>query len=587
MSYDDIHIGNHVFSKAGNRVFLKDKVRGEHCHIIGGTGTGKSKLLENMIRQDIKNGKGLCLIDPHGSLFDSVLKWVVANGFDHRLVVVDPNVKGWSVGLNFLEYDQSLFDAGQHVENVISDIGKARDENLFATAQLVIWLRNFLMLAIQSGLTLNEVYYLLKEQNCRLRRALTERISDDKSLKRQLNQAWDEYDNAPVKTRSEIMKLPVWSRIQTFLATKTMRQIMSQKETTVDFYKAMEKGQIVLINLHGSLSENEKTLLGMIVIDKLFQAAVKRKPDSGKMFYVYIDEFGRFVSERIARALEELRKRRVPFILAHQELEQLKDETRDDGKRMLASVMSNTKVKIAFRISRSDAEAMALEMFGGFISGNEIKHEQKVTSFWPHKTTATSRGFGKSMSEGDAQAIISGIGQASSQMSGRVYVPGTGFLETDGLQSFGVNSGFGSSQMSGSSRGTMSSYSTSEIEMEFPFYDLQPFEQIVSTTFYSVEEIKERYIQFLQNQKERFFHLRILGETDRPPIALMTPTVHDISVLPSVLKKAKLKSIKRNSKSVEQIEKLSEARRSELLKLQSEEDDQAEIQDDLDDDRWQ
>ena len=133
----------------------------------------------------------------------------------------------------------------------------------------------------------------------------------------------------------------------------------------------------------------------------------------------------------------------------------------------------------------------------------------------------------------------------------------------------------------------MSSYSTSEIEMEFPFYDLKPFEQIVSTTFYSVEEIKERYIQFLQNQKERFFHIRILGDTNRPPIALMTPTVHDISVLPSVLKKAKLKSIKNNSKSVEQIEELSEARRKEILLLQSEGDDQDEIQDNPDDDRWQ
>lgn len=587
MSFDEIHIGNHAFSKAGNKVFLKDKVRGEHCHIIGGTGTGKSKLLENMIRQDIKNGKGLCLIDPHGSLFDSVLKWIVAHGFDHRLVVVDPNEKGWSVGLNFLEYDQDLFDAGQQVENVIYDIGKARDEDIFATAQVVIWLRNFLMLATHSGMTLDEVYYLIDEKNSRLRRILTERISNDKSLVRLLNQAWNEYDTAPARTRTDIMRLPVLSRIQTFLATRTMRQIIGQKETTVDFYKAMEKGQIVLVNLHGSLSENEKTLLGMIVIDKLFQAAVKRKPDRGKMFYVYVDEFGRFVSERIARALEELRKRRVPFILAHQELEQLKDETRVDGKRLLAAVMSNTKVKIAFRISRSDAEAMALEMFGGFISGNEIKHEQKVTSFWPHKTTATSRGFGKAMSEGDAQAIISGIGHASSQMSGRVYVPGTGFMESDGLQSYGDSIGFGSSQMSGSSRGTMSSYSTSEIEMEFPFYDLEPFEQIVSTTFYSVEEIKERYIQFLQNQKERFFHIRILGETDRPPIALMTPTVHDISVLPSVLKRVKLKSIKNNSKSVEQIEELSDTRRRELLQLQSEEDDQDEIQDNLEDDRWQ
>ena len=115
---DEILIGNHAFGKR-HRVFLKDEARKHHCHIIGGTGTGKSKLMEYMIRQDIRNGKGVCLIDPHGSLYEPVLKWVVANGFKHRLVVVDPNEKDWSVGLNILEYDKDQLDVGQHIENVI------------------------------------------------------------------------------------------------------------------------------------------------------------------------------------------------------------------------------------------------------------------------------------------------------------------------------------------------------------------------------------------------------------------------------------------------------------------------------------
>ena len=194
MNCDEIHIGNYAFGKRTQKVFLKDAVRGEHCHVIGGTGAGKSKLLEHMIRQDIRNGKGVCVIDPHGSLYEAILEWVVANNFDHRLVVIDPNEKGWSVGLNYLEYDQEIFDVGQHVENVIDGIGKARDEDIFATAQVVIWLRNFLQIAALRGYTLMEVYHLLREENKELRRVLTKMIDDDQELRLQLLDAWDEYE---------------------------------------------------------------------------------------------------------------------------------------------------------------------------------------------------------------------------------------------------------------------------------------------------------------------------------------------------------------------------------------------------------
>lgn len=565
--FDEIHIGDHAFGKGPHRVLLKDAARKEHCHIIGGTGTGKSKLMESMIRQDIINGKGLCLIDPHGNLFEAVLKFAVANGFRHRLVVIDPNERDYAVGLNFLEYDSELLDAGQHVENVIFEIGKARDEDLFSTAQVVIWLRNFLQLAALAGLTLSEVYHLLNENNKRLRQLLTERIPGDAELVWHLKDAWQQYDSAPARTRAEMMKLPVWARMQTFHATQTMRRIVGQKESTVDFYEAMEKGRIVLVNLHGRLSENERNLLGVMILDKIYQAAQRRKPERGKYFYVYIDEFGYFVSERIARALEELRKREVPFILAHQELEQLRAEGSEEGRRLLASIMTNAKIKIAFRISRADAEAMALEMFAGFITGDEIKHEQKVISFWPRKTREYSEAHGRGVSEGEASALMESLTQMSSQSLGQVYVPGQGISDL-GAVSSSIVSAMGSASASGQSRSSMRGYSESDVMIEFPWYELEPFEQIVSTTFYSIEEIKERYIQFLQNQQERYFHLKILGQTDKPPIALKTPTVEEASILPSLLKRAKMKSVQQYSRPAAEIEKLCAARRADLLKLQ-------------------
>jgi len=571
--YDEIHIGNHAFGDKteGNeaKVILKDAIRKQHCHIIGGTGTGKSKLMEYMIRQDIRNGNGVCLIDPHGSLYEAVLKWTVLHGFGHRLLIIDPNEKEWSVGLNLLEFDPDLFDVGQHVENVIHEIGKARDENLFSTAQLIIWMRNFFQLAALSGLTLMEIYHLLNEHNVELRQALTDNIEkEDKELARYFREAWNEYDNSPVRTRSEMMKLPVWARVQTFRGTRAMRHIVGQAETTIDFYKAMGKGRIVLVNLHGKISENERTLIGIMVIDKIFQAAMRRRPERGKLFYVYIDEFGNFVSERIAKALEELRKRNVPFVLAHQELEQLKkDESRQvGGNRLLAAINSNAKVKIAFRISREDAEAMALEMFGGFIHGDEKKFEQMVTSFWPHLTTAKSHAHGSAETRGETDSIMDSFGQMMSHATGHTYMPGTGFVD---MGSFSMTSGMGDNSMSGSSRGMIKSYTKSEAEIEFPFYEQEPFEQVVSTSFYSIEEMKERYIAFLQNQEERFFHLRILGETTKPPIPLITPTVKEVHLLPSMYRNARLKGVIRCGTPVAEIEEEWEERREMLLELQN------------------
>jgi len=564
MSDDSIFIGTHAFSKEegedrkAQRVYLKDEARKKHTHIIGGTGTGKSKLMEQMIQEDIKNGKGVCLIDPHGSLYDSVLKWCILEDYRQKLIIIDPNKKEWSVGLNFLEYDTSIWDLGQHVENIIDGLGKARDEDLFATAQVVIWLRNFLQLAAAQNepkLTFTDLYTLIRDDKKILRDVLTDKISDS-LLRRFLKDAWHEYDNAPGRTRADMMRLPVWSRIQTFLGTQNMRRIVGQAETSVDFYDAMQNDKIVLVNLSGQLTENERSLLGVMIIEKIYEAALKRKPDVENQYYVYIDEFGYFVSERIAKALEELRKRHVGFILAHQELEQLRDEGRIGGQRLLASIMTNAKIKIAFRVSRADAEAMMYEMFAGFITGDEIKHEQKVISFWPHKTREKSYAYGSSVSHGEAQSISNMIGQMSGQISGQVFIPGSGFISSVDPVSTSIGKNLMNSLSRGDSRTSIHGYSDSEVEIDVPFYDLEPFEQIVSTTFYSIEEIKERYISFLQNQQERFFHLRILGETARMPIPLRTPNVRHEDISPKVLREQVEDIVKQYCRKGEEVERL-------------------------------
>ncbi len=149
----------------------------------------------------------------------------------------------------------------------------------------------------------------------------------------------------------------------------------------------MDEGKIILVNLACTkLSEEEQRMLGVMVVDKVIQAAKSRSdiPERERRpFYFVIDEFGDFVCEDVARGLQALRKFRVSMILAHQELEQL----REDSRRVYSAVMANPAVRVVFRTSREDAEKMALEMFTGKIRDDVVKRVVRQTKYEPVETT--------------------------------------------------------------------------------------------------------------------------------------------------------------------------------------------------------
>jgi len=180
-------------------------------------------------------------------------------------------------------------------------------------------------------------------------------------------------------------------------------------------------------------------------------------------------------------------------------------------------------------------------MFAGFKSGNEVRHRQKVVSFAPHLTTSKTRVYGHAISNGDIGGAKVTIGSVSTSTTSEIYIPGVGFFGGNGLSPIIQISGLGSSQQSSTSGGTV---------------------------FYSVEEIKKRYIQFIKNQKKIYFHLRVTGETTKSPIALVTPIVNEVDVLTSIVKKAKLNAIEKRSKPTDEIERLIEERQNDLLTVE-------------------
>ncbi|MBM3303108.1 MAG: DUF87 domain-containing protein, partial [Deltaproteobacteria bacterium] len=152
MKSDDMLIGTNVLND--QPVYLSDKDRSTHTHIIGTSGAGKSKLMEHMIRSDIDRGNGLCLIDPHGDLYRETMEYATRKRLDRKVIPIDPNDEAWAVGINYLEYDPNLRSSTSHASEVMNGIAKVfGGENPDIAPRLQRWMRNALIPLIERQLT--------------------------------------------------------------------------------------------------------------------------------------------------------------------------------------------------------------------------------------------------------------------------------------------------------------------------------------------------------------------------------------------------------------------------------------------------
>jgi hypothetical protein len=479
---DGILMGTNVLN--GQPVYLSDKDRASHLHIIGTTGAGKSKLMEHMIRSDIDSGKGLCLIDPHGDLYKNILSYVVRKRLDNRAILMDPNDEDWSVGLNYLDYDPRLRSSTSHASKVMDGISKVfGGEDMDVAPRLQRWSRNSLIALIERKLTLIELSDFVNPESSTIRAIILREVTNAQVL-----HEWEMFDKIPFRERVSYVE-SILNRANKFATGENIRRIFGQVKSTIDFRQAMDEGKIILCNLAcNKLSIEEQKMLGIVIVDKVVQAGMSRVdiPEHRRRpFYFYLDEFGQFVSDDIARALQELRKFRVTLILAHQELEQLRDESR----KVYSAVISEPQARVSFRISREDAEILAKEMFTGQIRGDKEKRRIEQTKFRPVESTRVID------TDSDSFAAI----------------------ESETVQGLSLNT----------TSGTGYTYGGGHTRTVTPFYEQHPFREVSSIEDYSIEEIVEKYIAWIKAQPDRHAQVKI-GQN--PPIPVETPYVGPVPV---------------------------------------------------------
>ena len=340
-------------------MFLDDKERLRHLYILGATGSGKTKLIESLIRQDVSSKNGFCLIDPHGDLIQNVLDFLASlsialyspvslQEINKRLIILEPFNEDFATGFNPLEASK----ANQY-PLVLELMGIFRKlwQDTYRGPRMEELLRNTLLTLASNNLTLLEAKPLLINEV--FRNGLIANVS--------LSEVRDywlyRYNNLSEKMQG-MYREPILNRLSIFTTDSQMRSIIGQAKSTFSFREAMDSGKWLLINLgKGHLKENTY-LLGAMFIAKLQNAAMSRvdMPEHRrKPFYLYVDEFQNFIGEDFKTVLSEARKYGLGLTLAHQNLAQVDTDLK-------SAILGNAGTQVIFRLSHRDALHIAPEL---------------------------------------------------------------------------------------------------------------------------------------------------------------------------------------------------------------------------------
>ncbi|PSO43462.1 hypothetical protein BRC19_00350 [Candidatus Saccharibacteria bacterium QS_5_54_17] len=349
LSQEGLLVGHNVYRGVKKQIRLSDEDRRRHVYIVGQTGTGKSVLLENMMTQDMRAGKGIAFIDPHGDAAEKLLG-MVPQERSEDVIYFDPGNMEYPPGLNLFEYyseDQKDFliqEAINMLEKLYDPhqqgIVGPRYHHMFRNAALTV-------MADPHGGTFIDISKLFRDSQF-----VKEKLQyvEDKTVL----EFWQK-EMPQAQKSSDFGEMVSWfvSKFGAFLSNQMMRNIIGQSESSFDLRDVMDNRKILIANLSkGRLGELNSMLLGMIFVMK-FQAAAMSRANQAEEdrvdFSFYIDEFQNFSTESFAFILSEARKYHLNMIVANQFISQLSEEVRE-------AVFGNVGTIISLRTGPNDAD---------------------------------------------------------------------------------------------------------------------------------------------------------------------------------------------------------------------------------------
>ena len=345
----------------GNRtreVRLPKSDRTKHTYIVGATGAGKSTLLHNMICQDIENGEGVCLIDPHGDLFHQVLLSIPKERAKD-VVLVDMCDFDHVIGLNFLECEGPHKSVQMNfiINEMMMIFHRLYDMDKAGGPMFEMYMRNALLLVMDSDVgkaTLLDVVRIFEDEEFR-------RDANTHCRNPMVVSFWNKQaEKAGGEAALRNIAPYITSKLNQFTHNALVRPIVGQATSTIDLRQILDKGQILLVNLSkGLLGELDARLIGMLLIGKLFNAAMSRidlPPDRRRPYFLYVDEFQNFTTPTFASLMSEARKFGLCLTLANQNLAQLSGHEKNNG--VMEAVLGNVATIMFFRMGPKDANEL-------------------------------------------------------------------------------------------------------------------------------------------------------------------------------------------------------------------------------------
>jgi hypothetical protein len=350
-------IGKSVFRAEERKACMLEKDRLRHLYMIGQTGTGKSALIKEMVRQDIENGEGVALIDPHGDLAEGVLSTIPASRAED-VVYFNPSDFELPMGLNMLEYDSNYPESKTFVVNELLEIFEklySLQQHGFGGPMFEQYMRNAILLIMEdpdSGNTLVEIPKVLSDINFR-----KYKLSKCKNII--VKNFWEqEAEKAGGEASLANMVPYITSKMNVFIANDLMRPIISQQKSAFNLRDIMDNKKILIVNLaKGKLGDTNSFLLGMVIVGKILMAAFSRADipeEQRKNFFLYIDEFQNVTTKTISSILAEARKYCLGMIFGHQFIGQLDEITQK-------AVFGNVGSIMAFRVGPDDAKYLVTQ----------------------------------------------------------------------------------------------------------------------------------------------------------------------------------------------------------------------------------
>ncbi len=372
--HEGLYLGDNIFRGERRKIYLSNEDRFRHFYVIGQTGTGKSSILSVMARQDLRNGRGLAVLDPHGDFATGLLDFIPKTRAED-LIFFDPADQSRPMGLNLLEADtddEKQMAVGEATSIMIKIFGPEifgpRIQDYFRNGCLAL-------MDYPEGGTLIELIKLFTDENFQRERVQT--------IKNPIVKTWWKTTYAAMGDREKAEMIPFFAaKFGPFITNTLMRNIIGQTKSAFDITDVMNTQKILLATLSkGVLGDINSSLIGLILVSKIQMAAMKRQQmpaSERKDFFLYIDEFQNYVTDSIESILSEARKYRLGLIIAHQYLGQLQksDALTKSSLNLKDAIFGNVGSMMSYKIGPEDAKLLE-EQFAPVYSNHDFMNMDK------------------------------------------------------------------------------------------------------------------------------------------------------------------------------------------------------------------